>query len=508
MSFDAGSISGKLELDPEGFTSGMLKAEGIAELFPEVVKNFLASPLLGLADTVKETFDFVKESIASTIDEASQTGFNAEKIGVHAEWLSQWSGVAKTVGVDQDRLTNGMFLLTRQVGDALEGNKAAQKGFENLGISMQWLGEHSNDTAAIFEEVEKRLSSMEDKTKRNAAAQEVLGRSVRDLAPIFSMNAADIQHIMEMQQKLGDVTDDEEARQGQAAKKLEAEWSMAVEGIKKAIGSGFMDEIVNRSPEIEAALSGDSASARALGKDLGDLAVDGIPLLIKGLQELDTVLKDVNFLMNEMSASDLKHLTIGGKHFGINWGPEVPQQTMHSGPVEHDPNRKPFESRSSDEDLIFRQFGKRPTPDWSDEQVERMAARAREKQAGSYTAFSHPNAVLLAEAQAPAYGPPTPGTASASSTPAPDWHPATAGPMGPTTPDAIAAHLADSSPSRSHAHHSQHAKTHGVGGDIHIGTMNVHIDPNMTDAQMGRKMREIIKQAQSLANVQASVAGS
>ena len=300
MPFDAGSISGKLELDSSGFTHGMLTAEGVAELFPEVVTQFLTNPLLGLAQTAKETFDFVKDSISDTINEASSTGFNAEKIGVHAEWLSQWSGVAKTVGIDQNQLTNGMFMLTRQVGDALDGTKEAVKGFENLGISMYWLRQHSNDTAAIFEEVEKRLASMEDKSKRNAAAQEVLGRSVRDLAPIFSMDAADIQHIMDMQQKLGDVTDDEEARQGQAAKKLEAEWSMAVEGIKKAVGSGFMDEIVSRSPEIEAALTGDSASARELGKELGDVAVDAIPLIIKGLQELDSVLKDINDLMKDV----------------------------------------------------------------------------------------------------------------------------------------------------------------------------------------------------------------
>ena len=96
------------------------------------------------------------------------------------------------------------------------------------------------------------------------------------------------------------------------------------------------------------------------------------------------------------------------------------------------------------------------------------------------------------------------GSAAARSTSA------SAGQMGPPTPDAISAQADSSEEPR--AHHSGHPKTPhpkapGVGGDIHVGTMNVHIDPQMTDAQIGRKWREQLKKAQAQANVQSTLGG-
>lgn len=65
MSFNAGSIISKLGLDISPFAQGMLQAQGIINVFPQTVQNFLADPLLGVIGVAKDVASGVAAAMQS-----------------------------------------------------------------------------------------------------------------------------------------------------------------------------------------------------------------------------------------------------------------------------------------------------------------------------------------------------------------------------------------------------------------------------------------------------------
>jgi len=293
MAFDAGAAVGRLELDSSGFTKGILSAEAIGQLFPGFVADFIANPLLGIMELAHETGDALVGMFKDVAGEAQTTAIQALKLGVSTEWLSEWTGIAKSMNVGQEQLANGMFMLNERVGQALQGGKEGAKGFEALGISMQWLKDHAGDTAAIFEEVEKRISALPNAQMRSAAAQELLGRGARELIPIFSESAAEIQHQMDVMKQLGDVTTEAEAKSALALKKLQTDVSEAMSGIEKQAMGGLMDYLATHSNELEKDILDISAAARQIISDvipgIGKLVGD-LPIMVKDLEAIAAAL--------------------------------------------------------------------------------------------------------------------------------------------------------------------------------------------------------------------------
>lgn len=67
MAFDAGSITSKMGLDISPFAQGMMQATSMSRLFPQVVNDFIASPLLGVVGIARQ--------VGSTLGELFSTGF-------------------------------------------------------------------------------------------------------------------------------------------------------------------------------------------------------------------------------------------------------------------------------------------------------------------------------------------------------------------------------------------------------------------------------------------------
>ena len=109
-----------------------------------------------------------------------------------------------------------------------------------------------------------------------------------------------------------------------------------------ATGKLWTGELIDHLPEIVTDL-----------RELNDFIVSALPKIGDAAVYVVHALEG----LHDMSAQDLQHLTIGGDHFGVNWGPEVPKQTINSGPLHKDEGE-----RKREEDLIHQQFGVNVTP--------------------------------------------------------------------------------------------------------------------------------------------------
>lgn len=350
MPFDAGSIAGKLQLDldgEKGFRNSILEAEGLGRLFPAFVTDFMADPLLGLEEIAKEAGEAIVDAFKDVVGDAQALQMSSEKLGVSVEWLSRWGAVAKATGVDTEQFANGLFMLNMRVGEAVEGNKEALKAFEDLGISQKWLNDHAGDTAAIFDEIQKKISALPDASARAAAAHDLMGRGARDLIPILVQESGAISHLMDVQKALGDVTEDSEGKQAMSIKKLQAEWGEAIEGIEKSAMKPLVELLAKNSGEVEQEMVKLSTMVRdEIDKTWNYLnSKDGQALiaswksaladLSKDLPDFDSLLKDIAASLKEIAA--VVDLVPKAKDWLTDTGPQQSADDLKKA-VEANPN--------------------------------------------------------------------------------------------------------------------------------------------------------------------------
>src|SRR5690348_3559047 len=132
MSFDAGAITGSLELDISHFAHGMIEATSISELFPEVVRSFMANPLLGLIDLAEEAAKSIREAFESTSEAVHALGVESIRAGVSAQFLEGLGDAARSQKVGIEEIAHSMAFLNRNIAEAASGNKDVKLVFDQL----------------------------------------------------------------------------------------------------------------------------------------------------------------------------------------------------------------------------------------------------------------------------------------------------------------------------------------------------------------------------------------
>lgn len=156
-------------------------------------------------------------AIKSASDWGDQLAITARKVGVTTTQLQEYQHAARLAGVEQGELSLGLRFLTRNVGEAAQGSRAATDNFRRLGVNIRDASGEIKSTDQIFEEVADSISRMGSESRRNAALMELFGRSGVALAPLFEQGAEGIRAAREEAQRLGLVIGDDLIAGAQAA---------------------------------------------------------------------------------------------------------------------------------------------------------------------------------------------------------------------------------------------------------------------------------------------------
>jgi len=189
------SIS-KTEKNAEGLGSKLGKGIGVAAKWGAAITVGAAAAgtaLFGVATKAAESTD--------RIDKMSQ------KLGLSREGFQEWDFILSQNGASIDSMQSGMKTLTNQFDELGKGGKVATKAFEDLGLSYDDLEGKSQEE--IFEMTVVALQGMEDETKRAAIANDLLGRSGSELAPLLNAGSASVEEMKKQAHDLGLVMGDD-----------------------------------------------------------------------------------------------------------------------------------------------------------------------------------------------------------------------------------------------------------------------------------------------------------
>lgn len=229
--FDAGSAIGHLGLDISEYTHGLLEAEAISHVFPQVVTEFLANPLLGLMEVAKKAAEFIKESFTEIKNEALEVGRAASMTGVSTEFISTIAPIAGGV----DNLSMALKFLQNTAFDSIHGNKELAKTFAELGIDVtDGLGGMKGGEELLLE-LADAMKEIPDQGQKISVAMQLMSRSGAEMLPFLQKGSTAIRALSEEQKRLGAVVDQEEVNTARKLARLGQLWDAAWVGIKKTV---------------------------------------------------------------------------------------------------------------------------------------------------------------------------------------------------------------------------------------------------------------------------------
>jgi hypothetical protein len=207
----------------KGLRSAAAKLNEFGTRVRNIGMGLTAASAVVLTPLVAATKQFA--SYGDTLDKMSK------RTGVAVETLSGLAYAASQTGTDIETLEKGFFGLSRSYFDASRGSGEATEAFKRIGLSMKDLAGLSPEQQ--FKKVAEGLSKVSDESERGAIAQKLLGRSGRQLLPMFADGAAGLERFRAEAEKLGITLSTEDATAA-------ADLTDALDDLKKTAGSVSM----------------------------------------------------------------------------------------------------------------------------------------------------------------------------------------------------------------------------------------------------------------------------
>lgn len=242
--FNAGAIMGTLGLDASGFTRGMLQAQGMAQIFPSIVTNFMANPLLGFIDLARQAMRALVDLFSASAAAADNIGDLATNVGVTTEFLSGFGLVAQQAGSSVEAVGDALKFLGRNSAEAAAGNKDLRETFARMGISITDASGALRPVSELMLEVSDALAALPEGGERSRVAMELLGRSGVDMIATLSQGSAAIKEQMRVFDQYGATVSKVAAESGDKWQDTMGELMIAYQGFKNMIGERLRDALL------------------------------------------------------------------------------------------------------------------------------------------------------------------------------------------------------------------------------------------------------------------------
>lgn len=176
----------------EGFSSGTVAAMGLA-----------ATGIGAAIKVTQELYDLTRQAAAEAdalLTRSAQTGLSTD--------LLQQLDYAQNF-LDFDGFDRSLQNLTRSMGNATSESSKQKQAFQELGVEIYDENGKLRDNYEVFLDVIDALGEMDDKTRADIVANDLFGRSYKDLKPLIEAGSDALKKYTDRAQEMGYVIDQE-----------------------------------------------------------------------------------------------------------------------------------------------------------------------------------------------------------------------------------------------------------------------------------------------------------
>lgn len=281
-------LSQAMDSSGPSFKNGLVAGAKAAAAALAAVTAATAAVVAGITKAVGETAAY-----GDQIDKESQ------KLGISAEAYQEWDAVLQHSGSSISALKAPMKNLANL---AVKGSDA----FGKLGISQEEVASMSQEE--LFSRVITELQGMEEGTERAALAQDLLGKSAQDLAPLLNTSAEDTQAMKDRVHELGGVMSDDAVKAAAGYQDSLQDLQTAMTGLKNGMTAELMPGITQVMDGLTAIFSGDSEGGIQMISDgvhnIVDTITEELPKFLElGKEILTSILTAITDNLPELLGS-------------------------------------------------------------------------------------------------------------------------------------------------------------------------------------------------------------
>lgn len=144
---------------------------------------------------------------ANTATEIDQL---TKRLNVNAEAFQATAFAAKSFGIEQDQLADGMKELSMRAGEFALDGKANSDAFGEIGITQAQVKQYGNNIEGLFSLVRNKLSEVKEQGKRQFLADALFGGGLADVGgEFFSQTSENIAELQKQARESGMVISQE-----------------------------------------------------------------------------------------------------------------------------------------------------------------------------------------------------------------------------------------------------------------------------------------------------------
>lgn len=233
----------------------------------------------------------------SSAEYADEVDKMSQKIGISKKAYQEWSYVMGQNGMDVDALQSGMKTLNTQILKTQGATDKSKTSLGKLGIAVtDSTGKLRSQEDILFDTI-TALARMDEGADRAKLAQELLGKSGSELAPLLNQGADNIKELTQRSHELGLIMSDEAVEAGVKLGDTMDDVKKSMGALKNQLGSSltpvvqkFSDQLLKFMPKFQSmfdkiapALSDFMDAMLPVLADLGENLLPPLLELLSGL---------------------------------------------------------------------------------------------------------------------------------------------------------------------------------------------------------------------------------
>lgn len=211
-----------------------------------------------------------------TADHAKEITNVSQRMGMTTDQYQEWDYVMRSVGSDAESMTGDIAALAEKAVEATDKTSDTAKTFRLLGVNVRDSHGALKTQNELFADVVKGLQNMEDVTRRNAIASDLLSTTGENLGPVLNMTAQELNNLKKEAHDTGYVIGEESIEKYDKLNKSMYDLKTTGEGVANTFAAALLPLFVELFSAVSAiptpvlsmliALTGTIAAMVAIGR--------------------------------------------------------------------------------------------------------------------------------------------------------------------------------------------------------------------------------------------------
>lgn len=211
MATRIGALFVDLNLNTAKFIEELDKSRTKSTIFGVAVGNILADITRSALRLGADVAGAIPQAFLAAADSADRLGKSAERTGIAVETLSALQHQAQLADVNFDSLSTSVSRFTRNVGEAIAGNKEQAKTMRALGVDLEGVKSGTISVEqALFGAIDT-LAETENQFQKVSLGTKAFGRGFNEIIPLVNEGSAGFAKARDEAESLGKIISGETA---------------------------------------------------------------------------------------------------------------------------------------------------------------------------------------------------------------------------------------------------------------------------------------------------------